>query len=394
LTFYKRNALTWDDTSKIASFITPNDSEITSFAFEVSKTTPELNASISLKFWRAVQVIEALGSYKIKYIEDPASPISTILDQPTLVDSVKFPRQTLLYKAGDCDDSTALLSSLLEAVGISTAVMTSPGHVFLAFDTGEPEANIGFFEQDGAEVIIHNGTLWIPVESTVLSEGFWKAWTTASSLVSKYKKTKEVEFITVEDAKKTYLTISLPAADLNIIPPFAGTIQETVLATYAELEAHLYKNALSNLEKMVPGSTGLKLARIQNEIGILKARFGKQAEAEKLFKEIIASNPAYPASYINLANIFIMKKDYASAISIVEKAYKQKPDSVILTSMLCQLYYETENFKKALEFYQVVKVASPEEAKKLVYIESKGNETTEGRAGLSDNLSSLSWPSE
>ena len=37
---------------------------------------------------------------------------------------------------GDCDDSTALYCSLLESVGIKTALIQLPNHVLMAFDLG------------------------------------------------------------------------------------------------------------------------------------------------------------------------------------------------------------------------------------------------------------------
>ena len=94
---------------------------------------------LSNRLFRGIRVCDALGSYGITYIEDPDSPISGVLGRAAVVDTVRFPRTTLLIRSGDCDDTSALLGSLLESVGVGTAIMTSPGHVFLAFDTGEAE---------------------------------------------------------------------------------------------------------------------------------------------------------------------------------------------------------------------------------------------------------------
>ena len=60
---------------------------------------------------------DALGIYEINYIEDPDSPLSKAIGKVELVDTVRFPRKTLMIKSGDCDDSTALLGSLLESAG-------------------------------------------------------------------------------------------------------------------------------------------------------------------------------------------------------------------------------------------------------------------------------------
>jgi hypothetical protein len=99
--------------------------------------------SFDPRLFRALRIIDALGARGIEYVEDPASPISVVLGQESAVDTVRFPRTTLLYQSGDCDDTTALLTSLLEAAGIRTAILTSPGHVFAAFESGEPRKTAG-----------------------------------------------------------------------------------------------------------------------------------------------------------------------------------------------------------------------------------------------------------
>lgn len=71
-----------------------------------------------------------------------------------------------------------LYATLLESSGISTAVITTPGHIFVTFDSGMVPADAAsLFEQDDSYV--HSGTVWIPMETTALSDGFVSAWQTA-----------------------------------------------------------------------------------------------------------------------------------------------------------------------------------------------------------------------
>ncbi|MFW6293995.1 MAG: hypothetical protein ACOC7V_16970, partial [Spirochaetota bacterium] len=62
------------------------------------------------------------------------------------VDFLQFPRQTLTYSSGDCDDLTALYIALLESVGVDTAFITVPGHIYAAFavETSPEEARREF----------------------------------------------------------------------------------------------------------------------------------------------------------------------------------------------------------------------------------------------------------
>ncbi len=138
-TIYRNTALTWTDTRKIASFITPNESTVSGFAARVlasSDTAPP--AFLSKTIFQAMRICDAVGAYGIAYVPDPDSPFSKALGKAEIVDTVRFPRVTLYNRTGDCDDTTALLCSLLESAGVRTAILTTPGHIFLAFDTGEP----------------------------------------------------------------------------------------------------------------------------------------------------------------------------------------------------------------------------------------------------------------
>jgi len=98
--------------------------------------TPQI--PLSGRIFQAMRVLDAVGTFGIAYVQDPDSPISRTLGRAETVDTVRFPRLTLMNRTGDCDDTTALVCSLLESVGVRTAIATTPGHIFMAFDTGEP----------------------------------------------------------------------------------------------------------------------------------------------------------------------------------------------------------------------------------------------------------------
>ena len=97
--------------------------------------------------------------------------------------------------------------------------MTSPGHVFFAFDTGEPAANAWQYTAGQCETILHDGTVWIPVEATILDEGFFAAWKEASRDIRRYSGTDEIEFLPVLESWKTYPSLPLPESALTIIEP-------------------------------------------------------------------------------------------------------------------------------------------------------------------------------
>ena len=82
-----------------------------------------------------------LRSLNLTYVSDPNSGYANV-SEGGVIDYIQFATQTLTRKSGDCDDLVTLISNSLESIGISTAYIDVPGHVFLAFDTKVSPENI------------------------------------------------------------------------------------------------------------------------------------------------------------------------------------------------------------------------------------------------------------
>jgi hypothetical protein len=173
---YDRNAITWDDSRRVAAFVTARDPAVLQFSKNVmswtkGKASPALNANLCT----AMALHEALRLSGMTYVVDPKTPFATFSASSGAVDFLQFPRHTLIYKAGDCDDLSILYAALLESVGIETAFVTIPGHIFVAFSLGIPaaEARKTFLKAD--ELIYGEGSSWVPVEVTMTQSPFLDA---------------------------------------------------------------------------------------------------------------------------------------------------------------------------------------------------------------------------
>ncbi len=134
---YDRNALTWSDDRKAAAFVSSRDPWVLDLAGNFmatvkSKRNPELPKNLQT----AIAVHEGLGTYGIGYMLSTTRPFEQTVLDPDAVDSLKFPRQTLTFRAGDCADLSVLYASCLEAAGVETAFITIPGHILIAIDLG------------------------------------------------------------------------------------------------------------------------------------------------------------------------------------------------------------------------------------------------------------------
>jgi hypothetical protein len=119
---------------------------------------------------------------KLVYVNDPR----------LTADYVQYPAETLRLRGGDCDDMTVCFSSLLSSVGISTAFVdvvppNAPdrSHIYLLFDTGlDPRYGSSISENPKRYVVRRSKggaeSVWVPIETTVISKGFDEAWTAGS----------------------------------------------------------------------------------------------------------------------------------------------------------------------------------------------------------------------
>jgi hypothetical protein len=170
---YHRNAMSWDDDRRAASFVSARDPAAALFAkYAASVVDFNLEDGVPRNIQYAAGLMEALAIYGINYVIDPASPYIEMSGNAAALDSLNYPYQTLMYRGGDCDDLSILFCSLLEVLGIDTAFITIPGHIYMAFDAGNTEWGI----RNRANLIEHEGQLWVPVEVTIPAEGFMRAW--------------------------------------------------------------------------------------------------------------------------------------------------------------------------------------------------------------------------
>jgi tetratricopeptide (TPR) repeat protein len=372
LTIYRRTALLWDDSGKISSFITPNEEIVSGFSHRVLSAPGEPPLlRLPSKLMQAMKVYDALGAYGISYIEDPFSPISDALLKKKTVDTVRFPRTTLLIKSGDCDDTTALTGSLFESAGIRTAIMTSPGHIFCAFDTEEPYGGEWMLESETLRVIRHDGTLWLPIETTVTKKGFMVGWEEASRLLDKYENTGGIEFLPLDEARRRYPPLPLARSGFSVVEPQPDSINRRVESSIQALRRDLYYVTRSRLEREARQNGTKERGGTLNRLGVLHARFGYDGEAEKAFLSSMETIPAYTPPYVNLANLRFMNGDIDGALDLLSRALDKSPRSVPINLLLACCYHERGDAALTRRYFAVVEERAPQVASRYSYLLKK-----------------------
>ena len=149
-----RNATTWADDRRAAAFVTTKDPSVLTFSKNVnSMVRGKIPGQIDQNFLTAMAFDEALQLFGLSYSQDP---IPTFTANNQVADYIQFPRQTLQYKGGKCSDFSVLYCALLESVGVETAFITIPGHIFIAFSPAlDPgRGGKGFYPRRGPDLLL------------------------------------------------------------------------------------------------------------------------------------------------------------------------------------------------------------------------------------------------
>jgi tetratricopeptide (TPR) repeat protein len=401
-TLYRNSALTWDDTRKISSFITPNEQTVAGFAARAIAGGAPPQLPLSRKIFQAMRICDALGTYGIAYVEDPDSPFSKALGKTEIVDTVRFPRTTLSNRAGDCDDTTALMCSLFESAGIRTAVLTTPGHIFMAFDSGEPAENLRWLSSPALAAIANGGSTWIPLETTVVARGFMAAWVSASELVKKYAGPGPFEFIPVAAMRDAYPALPLPPSAIALAEPSAARVDAAFSASSSGFVSALYSARVKEMDAALAGLSGKQAIAARVQEGVLHALFGRMAEAEASFRKAIAEDPRLVSPYVNLANIRLISGDAAGALAVVKQGLDKNGNSALLNLLAARIYAGKGEPALVALHYAKVKAAAPDLAARFPDLaveagartaQGSGNSGT-GRASQAGESPTVIWDSD
>jgi len=173
---YEKNAFTWDNKKQIAVFVTPKDPVVADFTRQIIHLYKgETSGLLPENFEKAMQIFNALGTFGMTYVRDPNSAYAKTAGKGA-VDNVQFPVETLRKKTGDCDDSAVLYCSMLESIGIETAIVDLPDHVLMMFNTGLSADQASQLSKNTTDYIIRKDQVWVLVETTMFKNGFYKAW--------------------------------------------------------------------------------------------------------------------------------------------------------------------------------------------------------------------------
>ncbi len=368
---YDRNAMTWDDDRKAAAFVTAKDPRVLSFARNIVGMIREAPAEgLDEDLQKAIAIHEALSLHGVSYVVDPRTPYVQFSRDDRQVDFLQFPRQTLEYKAGDCDDLSILFCALLESVGVESAFITVPGHIYAAFalKANEPEARRSFL--NAGELIFREGRVWVPLEVTERAGGFLKAWEAGARSWREHSPSHQAAFIPVRSAWALYEPVGLPGGSEADVPlPSRDSVLRSFALEAAKLTNREILPQIAQLEAQV--AAGGASAAVRNKLGILYSRIGEMGKAEAQFQAILRAGEHMPA-LVNLGNIRYLSGDLSGALAYYERARRQSPASAAALLAVARTQHRMEAYSEARVSFEQLRQVDPATAQQFAYIGEGG----------------------
>jgi hypothetical protein len=366
-----RNALTWKDDRGAAAFVTPRDPAVMGFAKNVASLVAGKDFSaVDKNLLSAIAIHEALRSLGLSYMVDPKSPYADRSQARTEVDYLQFPRQTLEYRAGDCDDLSILYCALLEALGVDTAFITVPGHIFMAFALTGTGAEAARRYQKPDELVLFGGRAWVPIEVTLRTSGFLEAWQAGAKEWREARARDLAKAYPLREAWAAFEPVALPGAS-------AATAMKTeeVVARYkAEARRFVEREIAPQVVRLQAEARKAQDSPSSlNALGALYARYGLFDKAEAEFEKAAAKG-GYAPAFVNLGNIAFLGGDAAKAESFYARAYAAAPKDPGVLLAVARVNFELENYGLAKKAYEELKKIDPALADRFAYLELRGED--------------------
>lgn len=273
----------------------------------------------------ALGIFEALNLFGLQYSPDPSSPYGAALGGGA-VDFLQFPAQTLQFRSGDCDDLTILYCTLLESLGIETAMLTVPGHIFPAFALAMSPAEAEGLFAGTQDYIEMDGKVWIPVEITLIKKGFSQAWRQAINEYNTARGKGEANFFRVRESWEVYEPVGFIETSQAPTIPEKSKLEQGVSREQRKVVDILLAGKEGELRKAVDAArAGLAKSKAQNKLGVFYARLGLDDKARTEFEKA-KSGGLVPAE-VNLGNLLFRQERFAESITAFRDILGKEPDN-------------------------------------------------------------------
>lgn len=349
-----KDSIVWDDTRRIANFITVKDPIVVEIAKNLNSKVDDIDVDVDPSIITFSFFSNYLASLGIKYVEDPVTPYKlSKSSSDVIIDTVLYPRNLIKIKSGDCDDLTVMFASLFEAVGIKTVIMDYPDHITLMFEIKNKDlSKIGVPED---MIINYDNSYYLPAEVTMISKPVYENISYASAF---YKNNKNrVNFYDTRAALTVYEPPTLESQsseNIKITDELVKKVKDDV-ESLSKKNFDYYRRYYQNIIDNNPADISARLS-----LGILYASNMMSDEALKIFNQVLESDPKNPSALNNIGNIYYIKGDYQKAIDYYNRSYEMDPYDANILVNISRCYVKLGKSDEARLFFNKAVSINPE----------------------------------
>lgn len=310
ISVYNRNTFFWNDSSALASFVSPDTTEILEVAkYLAGVERNNLYTGMNRNVQFAASIMEGLRLSGITYNEDQTTPY-TQYHLSEEADFIQYPLQTLNCLSGDYDDLGILVASCLESVGVQTSLVISDDDFFVLVALGIDAASAESHFTDTNQLVTMDDEVYLVLSMANFEKGF-----TASRKAGANADLSEAEFIDIHSLWEAYPPVAFSGSGTNYKKPVQSEIEK---ATDAAVKEYV-KSELEPIISKVSSTGNL------NKIGVAYVRAGLYDNALVQFRKSAAQGNI--SGMNNLANVYTIQKKYAEAAEIYKRVISLKPDN-------------------------------------------------------------------
>ncbi|RMH70791.1 MAG: tetratricopeptide repeat protein [Gemmatimonadetes bacterium] len=348
---HTNRAIVWDDVRKVVAFVVPQSPVVAQFTRTVLDQSINVPAYLPENLFHTMRVFDAMSAQHLRYTLDPNYPEVYHRD---IVDVVQRPAETLCTQSGDCDDLVVLMASCLENIGVATAIVDVPGHLFLLVDLNRDLDDPFISAYERQFLVEYRDRFWLPVETTDVGRSFIDAWQNGYQQYQHFITEGTLGIYPTAEAWEAYPPTTLSGESCLIqprAPLFLGEDLDRLRREKIKAVREAYYLNRKSPEISIT-------QRLRWGIGLAESGLYDEAEAE--FLAVISLDSTNTRAYSNLGVIYSLTGQMEKAKETLQKALELNQTDAEIWINLALVYYELHQWENARQAYRQAIALQPE----------------------------------
>ncbi len=311
-----RNSFFWNDDSALAAFVSPDTPEIQEFAKYIAGIARNnFTAGMNRNIITAAALYEGLVLSGIKLQPNKTTPYVKF-HKSSDIDSIQYPLQTMSYFSGDLDELGLLYASCLETVGIPSGLLCTDDDFIVLVGMQVKAGSEGNHFGNTEGVVSDEFDVYFGVSMKEFGKSFAKTRKTAADEIAALKKNEEAEytFTDIHTSWEIYSPVVFSGSGSYIEKPSQSALDKVIK---------------TSINDYIQGDLSIVISRAKktgdaNKLGLAYLRAGQINEAKAEFSK----SGAIPAMN-NLANVYMLEKNYSKAAAQYKKVLDKDKDNKI-----------------------------------------------------------------